>query len=349
MKYAFISDVHANEIALKNVLDDAIEQGVERIVCLGDVVGYGPAPAETISLLKVAATVVLAGNHDDAVSGRYDAASFIELAKHSVLRHRQTLGKQDLAWLKTRPYTCEGEGFVATHGDFVNPRDFNYIDDASSAASNFNACPAQLMFCGHTHEPKIFVIGRSGVVHEMAAQDFAVEEGKRYIVNPGSVGFPRELDGRCLSSYAIWDSEFKTVVYRYLPFCVSSVMQRGRTGRRAGVWIALAIAAAVAIAPLAFRRPVDGLSLAGKEIAIHPGARYFRSNLKVSGGPVLLKVVFTDGRGREIAVVRDTVTSSSSRKRKIPAGAVKARVDVLKFDSRQNPSVLQLSPDAGED
>ena len=195
MKYAIISDIHANLTALKNVLADSKAQGVEKIVCLGDVVGYGPLPAETVALARKECFIVLAGNHDDAVSGRGDASTFINLAKEAVERHRAALSEEDVAWLKSLPYTCTIDKAVAAHGDVFDPPKFYYILDEKGAEANFAKSDARLVFVGHTHEPAIFLTGRSGAVYKTGPQDFTIEEHKRYIVNPGSVGYPREAGG----------------------------------------------------------------------------------------------------------------------------------------------------------
>ena len=103
MKYAVISDIHANLQALDAVLADAEAQGAEKTVCLGDVVGYGPLPAETLRRVRAAAETVIAGNHDDAVSGRISADDFIDLAAEAVRRHRLALSETDIAWLRSLP------------------------------------------------------------------------------------------------------------------------------------------------------------------------------------------------------------------------------------------------------
>jgi len=94
------------------------------------------------------------------------------------------------------------------------------------------AIAAQVVFVGHTHVPEIFVVGASGNVHRLAPQDFVLEDGKRYIVNVGSVGYPRERNGMCLSSYVIYDTDEKAVRFQFLPFSVASVMQRGTAPAR---------------------------------------------------------------------------------------------------------------------
>lgn len=354
MKYAVISDIHANEAALREVLADAFEQGAERVVCLGDAVGYGPCPAEVIALLKVSASMVIAGNHDDAVSGRNTARNFIELAKGAVSRHRATLSKVDIAWLKSLPYTCSFAGAVATHGDFVAPERFGYIDGVDAALENFQRCGEQLLFCGHTHVPRIYVVGSSGNVYDLSPQDFELEIGKRYIVNPGSVGYPRESDGQCYSSYVLWDSSSRTVVFRRLPFCVSSVMQRGaeRPVRRR----VLAVLAAMALVAVGLGFWVFGargteewreaLRLERRELPVGADLKYIRPNLKISRGPVLLQIFYLDREGRRISAVRDTVSHESARRRKIPPNTVKVVLEVLKLDGRDAPVVTTFSPEA---
>ena len=197
MKYAVISDLHANESALRRVLADAKSHGADRVVCLGDIVGYGPLPAETLALARKSCVATVAGNHDDAVCGRHGDDTFTGLARDAVRRHREALQPADIAWLKSLPYTCEFGRAVAAHGDLFDPQKFYYVENESDAAATFDATDAQLVFVGHTHVPAIFLVGRSGNVYKTEPQDFTLEDGKRYIVNPGSVGYPRESGGKC--------------------------------------------------------------------------------------------------------------------------------------------------------
>ena len=248
MVYAIISDVHANAIALSAVLKDAQGCGAKRLICLGDVVGYGPEPESVASAIRAKAAFTLAGNHDDAVSGRLDASNFIDLAADAVSRHRESLSDENLAWLKSLPYTYRGKTFICAHGDFTSPKTFEYISDEHEAASNFTATTAQLMFVGHSHIPGIFLTGSSGKVYSLPPTDFTVEDGKRYIVNPGSVGYPRTSGNICESTYVLYDDEEKTVSFRRLPFTVRSVMQTGRNPKRMKKRIIAAIACSAAAA-----------------------------------------------------------------------------------------------------
>ena len=248
MVYAIISDVHANAIALSAVLEDARRSGAKKLLCLGDVVGYGPEPESTVSTIRARAAFTLAGNHDDAVSGRLDASDFIDLAADAVSRHREALSEENLAWLKSLPYTYNGKSFLCAHGDFTSPRTFEYVSDEQEAAANFAATKAQLMFVGHSHVPGIFLTGASGKVYSLPPTDFTLEDGKRYIVNPGSVGYPRTNGNVCESTYVLYDDAEKTVSFRRLPFTVRSVMQTGRNPKRLKKRIVAAVACAAGVA-----------------------------------------------------------------------------------------------------
>jgi len=358
VKYAIISDVHANLAALQNVLADAKAQGVEKIVCLGDVVGYGPLPSETVALARKECFAVLAGNHDDAVSGRGDASTFIALAKEAVERHRAALSEEDVEWLKSLPYTCTLDNAVAAHGDVFDPPKFYYILDEKGAEANFAKSNARLVFVGHTHEPAIFLTGRSGAVYKTDPQDFTIEDHKRYIVNPGSVGYPRESGGKCFSSYVLYDSTEGTVVFRYLPFQVSSVMQRGETKRTIGKLLVAAIAAGVALVvaiavwalvPKTIEVVDDpALVVAEKSMPIDPDLRHVSANITLARGsdPVQMRIVFESPSGAVVGVESLTVKQSSKKGVRIPEGTARARFTAIKTRPEDSPSVVFFSPSA---
>ena len=359
-----MSDLHANASALRLALADAAREGAERVVCLGDVVGYGPLPAETVALARSAASAVVAGNHDDAVSGRMDAKDFIDLAGDAVQRHRDALRRDDIAWLRGLPYVCELDGAVAAHGDFTDPQRFFYIESEEDAEANFAATGAQLMFVGHTHVPKVFLTGRSGRVYAVDPQDFTLECGKRYIVNPGSVGYPRERNGECRSTYVIYDSTERTVTFRSLPFAVSSVMQRGRDAkrmrRRAAAALALAAAAAAAAAAFALAPKAEVTNVvsetrvyAGEDPALVMESRTLTlgaqtgsvcANLEIRGDPVLLQVAFRDASGETLSTYKSTVAKQSRKKIKVSRGAVSATFSVSRTCEAAKSEITKFSP-----
>ena len=225
MRYAILSDVHANAAALRAVLADAADLQAERIVCLGDVLGYGPEPVEALELIYRRAHVCLAGNHDDAVSGRCLVDDFTDVAAAAVRRHRAALARNAVDWLRRLPHVCEfpaadgsaTEGaFACAHGEFEDPKRFGYVLEAQDALPSWYARTEQLLFVGHTHRPGIFVLGGSGVPHALEPMNFVLEPGKRYLVNVGSVGYPRS--GACRSFYCLYDDTSRVVSFRSLPF-----------------------------------------------------------------------------------------------------------------------------------
>ncbi len=216
MRYAFISDVHANLTALQSVLNDISRLKVDKIICLGDTMGYGPQPVETLELIYQVAEIHLLGNHDAAVCGKLNPVIFSPSARKAVLKHREMVGGQALKWLESMPLTLKAPDFQCAHGDFSKPGAFHYIISEADALPSWNSTHEQLLFVGHTHLAAIYVIGQSGLPHYLDPCDFILEKGKRYIINPGTVGYPRS--GKFESTYCIYDSEEKSIVFRHLPF-----------------------------------------------------------------------------------------------------------------------------------
>lgn len=353
MKYAIFSDLHANLDALDRALADAAECGVQTVVCLGDVVGYGPLPKETLERIRSVAAVVLAGNHDDAVSGRLDAKNFIDLAGDAVARHRDALSHDDLAWLKSLPHTAEIEGARLAHGDLTDPSSFNYIDSEDAARANFESTDANLLFVGHTHVPGIHLTGQSGKVYSLGTEDFEVEDGKRYIVNVGSVGYPRETNGECRSTYVLYDSEERTVRFRSLPFAVASVLQRGRENKRRrniiiGLVCALVLAGGLSVGYLASdKEKALPPPTAERSLVLDGTARGVRANLKLkSDSPqALLTIAFVDARGNALTPIVFT-GKTSTKKYNAPAGAVRATFTVRPATPGVSPVIQDFAPTA---
>ncbi len=216
MRYAIVSDIHANLAAWQTVLKDISDMRADKIICLGDVSGYGPKPVEVLESVYRVVHVTLMGNHDAAICGKLDPATFSPRAKAAVSRHREQLSEAGIAWLKTLPFELAAPGFRCAHGDFSDPAAFRYIIEADEALPSWKATQEQLLFVGHSHLPAIYVIGASGKPHMVDPCDFELEDGKRYIINPGSVGYPRV--GDCRSSYCVYDDSTKSILFRQLPF-----------------------------------------------------------------------------------------------------------------------------------
>ena len=216
MRYAFVSDIHANLPAWNTVLADLAVHRVDRIVCLGDVVGYGPQPAECLRGVYAHVHQMVLGNHDAVVAGKMSAESFNDRAQRMIEWTGTQLGENARALFARLPLVLKGPGFRCVHGDFTDPAVFNYVRTEDDARANFAAVPEQLLLCGHTHEAAVFLVGGSGNVYKIEPQDFELEEGKRYLVNVGSVGSARDGDPR--ASYVIYDEERRGVYFHRVPF-----------------------------------------------------------------------------------------------------------------------------------
>jgi predicted phosphodiesterase len=216
MKYAFVSDIHANIQAWKKVYEDIQANEVDRVISLGDVVGYGPNPREIIKEINTKVDAFVLGNHDAAVCGKIEKSLFNDEARLVLDWTSKQLKDEDRQFLGTFPLTLLGDGFRCAHGEFTNPANFDYVLDAEGALASWKAVPENLLIVGHTHEPALYVLGNSGTPRSVEPQDFVMDPGKRYFVNIGSVGHPRGTDLR--SCYCIFDSEKKSLYWRRIGF-----------------------------------------------------------------------------------------------------------------------------------
>ncbi len=216
MRFAIVSDLHANAQAWNAVLADIGSSAVDRILCLGDIVGYGPDPADVLGSVYRHVHGLVLGNHDAVVCGKMSPETFTDRAQRMIRWTQARLGRRAREFLETLPLTLTGPDLRCAHGDFVNPAAFNYLLHSEDADANWRVTDEALLFVGHSHHPGLFVRGRSGVPHDLPAQDFEVEPGKRYIVNIGSVGSPRDGDAR--AGYVLYDASSRTVVFRRVPY-----------------------------------------------------------------------------------------------------------------------------------
>ena len=218
MKYAIISDIHSNPKALETVLSDAWEQDAEKVICLGDVVGYGPDPSGAIKLVRETCDVVLMGNHDATVAGLRSLDGLIGSAADGDRRDRGRLSQQDIDWLASLPYAYSGDGFDCAHGSFADAERIFYTNDAFDAKTSLRISNAQFQFVGHTHVSAVWNWDKylwDRFPDPRVEGAFVADPEHRYVVNVGSVGYPRVEND---SVYALFDSATGTVELRRLPF-----------------------------------------------------------------------------------------------------------------------------------
>ncbi len=207
MRILILSDIHANFDALQAVLSDAGQ--VDSVWCLGDLVGYGPDPNEVIELIRMQPFLVcLMGNHDAAVLGQLDLESFNRDAQLSAEWTRTVLKEENKKFLETLAEKRVIESVTLSHGSPRNPI-WEYLLDLSTVTLNFDHFLTPYCFVGHTHIPIHYQYTNNGHVNWSIPQSGQpVQLPIRSILNPGSVGQPRDRDPR--SSYAIFDPDAKT-------------------------------------------------------------------------------------------------------------------------------------------
>lgn len=204
MRVAVISDIHGNLEALQAVMADIVERKCDRIICLGDIVGYGPNPSECLRLLSDAGIPCLKGNHDDACAQDSFPFRMNPMASSAILWTQQKLSKVEKLWLENLPYSLELPEMTFAHASPCDPSDWVYVLDSYEAANAFQAFDSIICFVGHTHEPVAW-INSEGEIDIESFDRLHMAPHKRYLINVGSVGQPRDRDPR--AAYVIYDSE----------------------------------------------------------------------------------------------------------------------------------------------
>lgn len=226
MKALLLSDIHANLVALEAVIVDA--GPVDAVWSLGDVVGYGPRPNECADWIATHANIAVVGNHDAACIERVDIADFNDAAQAATLWTAAQLTGETRAWLEQLPERHIEGDYTFVHASPRAPT-WEYLLDIRSAADNFKYFETAFCFAGHTHLPLIFTAATRppGAVARHAPAGTTFEPlHARCIVNPGSVGQPRDGDPR--AAYAIVDTASGTVEFRRCSYEVAATQQQMR-------------------------------------------------------------------------------------------------------------------------
>lgn len=228
MKYGILGDIHANLEALEAVTRCLERERVERVLCVGDVVGYGASPAECIDRVRALGALCVLGNHDAAVADRLDPSDFNPPARKAVVWTRSTLGRSHRRWLAELPLLLEEEDFALAHGTYVRPERFDYVTRPSDADASLAAMNAPTCFIGHTHVPVTMLRAEPTsrrTRREMQAE-IDLRDVHRALVNVGSVGQPRDGDAR--AAFALYDSENRALRIERIAYDVERAAERIR-------------------------------------------------------------------------------------------------------------------------
>jgi diadenosine tetraphosphatase ApaH/serine/threonine PP2A family protein phosphatase len=221
MRLAVLSDIHANLAALDAVRGDLPD--VDELWVLGDIVGYGPQPNEVISALQQMGARSVMGNHDGAAIGQVDVSWFNPDAARAITWTSSVIDENTRAYLATLPEVRREGELTAVHG---SPRDptWEYISDTGVAGANLSSFDTRLCLHGHTHVPIVYRADDGSVqaVPGMPGSPVSVEMG-RLLVNPGSVGQPR--DGNPAASYLVIDTDIQTAQFRRVTYDVAATQR----------------------------------------------------------------------------------------------------------------------------
>jgi hypothetical protein len=220
MRVAIFSDINANEQAWTSVLADAELQGIEQFICLGDIVGCGPAPTEVLESVHARANWILAGERDLAVAGKLSLDHFTADAREVIEWTREHLSPGARSFLGGLPLVVLAEGFACAHAEFECPQRFSYLDHAGSIFGSIEAVPQPMLFVGHTRLPSVTEIRPNNKLKTYSMHDYQLKGGCRYVVNVGSVGDCR--DGNPRACYCIYDTDTFALEFRRVAFDVPS-------------------------------------------------------------------------------------------------------------------------------
>lgn len=226
MKHAFISDIHSNIEALEVVLEACDKAAVDRIYCLGDVIGYGADPNPCCDLIRARANVTLMGNHDAAVIGVMDTDYYYEAARQALYWTRRELTRENYQWLFGLPYTHREGQIALYHSAPIKPSGFYYVVNESDATKHLPVFERmeRFNFCGHSHLTTSFLMSENGVDELDQGAPAVGRDGHKWLINVGSVGQPRDRDAR--ACFGILDTETDTFTHSRITYDIERTAEK---------------------------------------------------------------------------------------------------------------------------
>lgn len=223
MRYAILSDIHANYDALETVLGILEKENIDNYVCLGDVVGYGAEPSRCLQTVREKCVACIAGNHDFAAVEKTNIEFFNQFAKEATLWTRKQLSEEERKWLEELPLVQDvDDQFTIVHGTLYSPPLFDYIQTSFDAYLSLQVLQKQVCFLGHSHVPITFLMSDS--IKYTLDPEIKLEEGVKYLVNVGSVGQPRDDNPK--AAFAIYDTDKSVVEIRRVEYDIESTISK---------------------------------------------------------------------------------------------------------------------------
>ncbi|MBD3245909.1 MAG: metallophosphoesterase [Candidatus Omnitrophica bacterium] len=224
MRYGIFSDVHGNLEAMQRVREEYAKQHIDAFVFLGDIVGYGANPKETIALLRSLRGVCVAGNHDWAAAGKCPARRFNPCARTAIAWTAHQLSSAEKDFLARLPLLWIRPPASYAHASVTNPAPFPYVLDENDAAAEFDNFEEPIGFIAHSHRSETYSVDRQGRVSRDTRQRIRLHPECRYLVNAGSVGQPRDRDPR--ACMCVYDTSAGEVVFFRIPYDTAAAAEK---------------------------------------------------------------------------------------------------------------------------
>lgn len=224
MRAALISDIHGNLEALTAVFEDIEKQKVDKIHCLGDVLGYGCDPVACVHLVEKNCDIKLLGNHEYAVLGLVSTANYNAAAQTSTDWTRSELTDVELSLIADFQMTQTMQNSLLVHASPNEPDRWHYILSDDTGLEAFAHFKEKFCFHGHSHVPRIFIERPGSLPRIQAGHSFLPGDENRYLINVGSVGQPRDNDPR--ACYVIYDTENHEIEYRRVDYDIAATQQK---------------------------------------------------------------------------------------------------------------------------
>lgn len=222
MRFAFFGDIHGNLEALTAVVERIQSLGVDRTICMGDIIGYGANPEECAKIVRDLDSITVAGNHDHAAIGRLDISYFNQYARDAAIWTANHISQETKDWVDGLPLVQQYEDFTVVHGSLQNPELFNYVQTLKDAEFNFQAMKSRILFLGHSHQPLAF-FDTDPLTYTLDAE-IPLDPEVKTIVNVGSVGQPRDEDPR--SCFALYDQEKKVIELHRVEYDIGAASKK---------------------------------------------------------------------------------------------------------------------------
>ncbi len=224
MKAAVISDIHSNLEALQAVVKDIKKRRIKRIFCLGDLVGYGANPNECVNICMKEAKIMVAGNHDWATIDKTDVSTFNPVAAEAIHWTQKNISKNNQNKLHKMKLTEKVGNILLVHASPQHPEQWRYLFSLEEFKMHFQFFDVQICFIGHSHIPSAVFQDANSYTDFLRDNPFPLIDNRKYIVNVGSVGQPRDLDPR--ASYVIFDGNKKSIEIVRLDYNIPLAQQK---------------------------------------------------------------------------------------------------------------------------